>query len=49
MKTNGKYSALNIEELWEIFSDNLNALTEKWIPSKKTSIRDHLPCAKRLT
>ena len=43
MSTEGKYSALNTEELWDDFSNTLNNLTEKWIPSKQSSVRDHLP------
>jgi hypothetical protein len=43
MKKKEKYIALNIEKLWENFSDTLKSLTEKWIPSKKASVRDHLP------
>lgn len=43
MTNEGKYSALNTEELWENFSSTLNNLTDKWIPSKQSSIRNHLP------
>ena len=43
MTSEDKYSALNTEELWENFSNTLNNLTDKWIPSKQSSVRDHLP------
>ena len=43
MKNEGKYTALNTEELWENFSNTLQELTEKWIPSKQSSVRNHLP------
>lgn len=43
MLENNKYSVLNIEELWEDFANMLHRLTDKYVPTKMSSVRDSLP------
>jgi len=43
MQIEGKCSTLNTEELWIDFSNTLNFLTDKWIPSKLSNTRNNLP------
>ena len=43
MINENKYTNLNIEQLWDDFTQTLNNLTEKHIPSKMSSPRNYLP------
>ena len=43
MLESGKYSSLNVVQLWDDLHHTLTSLTNKFIPSKLSSTRNNLP------